>query len=68
VPKRAWWLTEAQVIGLENAETEREAHGEFESEHPGYCGAQVTLYVGNLKGVEHIYQRRETEHRACRGG
>ena len=21
------------------------------SEHPGYCGAQDTFYVGNLKGV-----------------
>jgi hypothetical protein len=28
---------------------DREAHGEFESEHPGYCGAQDTIYVGNLK-------------------
>jgi hypothetical protein len=33
-------LTEAQVIALEKAKTEKEAHGEFESEHPGYCGAQ----------------------------
>jgi transposase len=33
-------LTEAQVIALERAKTEKEAHGEFESEHPGYCGAQ----------------------------
>ena len=31
------------------AKTEKEAHGEFESEHPGYCGAQDTFYVGNLK-------------------
>jgi hypothetical protein len=30
-------LTEAQVIALEKAKTEKEAHGEFESEHPGYC-------------------------------
>jgi hypothetical protein len=44
-------LTEAQVIALEKAKTEKEAHGEFESEHPGYCGAQDTFYVGNLKGV-----------------
>ncbi len=32
-------LTEAQVVALEKAKTEKEAHGEFESEHPGYCGA-----------------------------
>jgi hypothetical protein len=38
------------------AKTE-EAHGEFESEHPGYCGAQDTFYVGNLKGVGRIYQQ-----------
>ena len=29
-------LTEAQVVALEKAKTEKEAHGEFESEHPGY--------------------------------
>src|SRR5262249_50825738 len=40
-------LTEAQVVALEKAKTEKEAHGEFESEHPGYCGAQDTFYVGN---------------------
>ncbi|HEX7041414.1 MAG TPA: helix-turn-helix domain-containing protein, partial [Trueperaceae bacterium] len=41
-------LTEAQVAALEKAKSEKEAHGEFESEHPGYCGAQDTFYVGNL--------------------
>ena len=50
-------LTEAQVIELEKAKTEKEAHGEFESEHPGYCGAQDTFYVGNLKGVGRVYQQ-----------
>src|SRR6187401_3773160 len=50
-------LTEAQVVVLEKAKTEKEAHGEFESEHPGYCGAQDTCYVGNLKGVGRIYQQ-----------
>jgi len=43
-------LTEAQVVALEKAKTEKETHGEFESEHPGYCGAQDTFYVGNMKG------------------
>ena len=42
-------LTEAQVIVLEKAKTEKEAHGEFESECPGYCGAQDTFYVGTMK-------------------
>jgi transposase InsO family protein len=50
-------LTEAQVVALERAKTEKEAHGEFESEHPGYCGGQDTFYVGNLKGVGRIYQQ-----------
>jgi hypothetical protein len=31
--------TEAQVTAMEKAKTGKEAHGEFESEHPGYCGA-----------------------------
>src|SRR5262245_27386989 len=28
-----------------------------EISHPGYCGAQDTFYVGNLKGVGRIYQQ-----------
>lgn len=32
-------------------------HGEFESECPGYCGAQDTFYVGTLKGVGRIYEQ-----------
>jgi hypothetical protein len=50
-------LTKAQLVALEEAKTEKEAHGEFESEHPGYCGAQDTSYVGNLKGVGRVYQQ-----------
>ena len=50
-------LTEAQLAALEKAKAEKEAHGEFESEHPGYCGAQDTFYVGNIKGVGRIYQQ-----------
>jgi transposase InsO family protein len=48
-------LTEAQVAALERAQLEKEASGEFESECPGYCGAQDTFYVGTLKGVGRIY-------------
>ena len=50
-------LTEARLTALEKAKQEKEAHGELESEHPGYCGAQDTFYVGNLKGVGRIYQQ-----------
>ena len=43
--------------GLRRDARELLAHGEFESEHPGYCGAQDTFYVGNLKGVGRVYQQ-----------
>lgn len=50
-------LTEAQVTALEKAKAEKETHGEFDSECPGYCGAQDTFYVGTLKGVGRVYQQ-----------
>ena len=50
-------LTEDQVRALEKAKQEKEAHGEIETEHPGYLGAQDTYYVGNIKGVGRIYQQ-----------
>ena len=50
-------LTEAQIAALEKAKADKEAHGEFDSECPGYCGAQDTFYVGTLKGVGRLYQQ-----------
>ena len=50
-------LTEAQLSALEKAKEEKEAHGEIETNHPGYLGAQDTFYVGNMKGVGRIYQQ-----------
>ena len=50
-------LTEAQVVALEKAKEEKKAHGEIETHHPGYLGSQDTYYVGNIKGVGHIYQQ-----------
>jgi transposase InsO family protein len=50
-------LTEDQVRALEKAKEEKAAHGEIETEHPGYLGSQDTYYVGNLKGVGRIYQQ-----------
>jgi transposase len=38
-------LTEAQVAALEKAKADKEAHGEFVSECPGYCGAQDTCLM-----------------------
>jgi transposase InsO family protein len=49
--------TESQLVALEEAKADKEAHGEFRSEHPGYCLAQDTFYVGNLKGVGRVYQQ-----------
>lgn len=50
-------LTEAQVTALEKAKEEKQAHGEIETYHPGYLGAQDTYYVGTIKGVGRIYQQ-----------
>jgi transposase InsO family protein len=50
-------LTEAQVAALERSKQEKEEHGQIETEHPGYLGAQDTYYVGTLKGVGRIYQQ-----------
>ena len=50
-------LSEAQLIALERKKEKQEAHGEIETEHPGYLGAQDTYYVGTIKGVGRIYQQ-----------
>lgn len=50
-------LTEDQLQALERAREEKAAHGEIETEHPGYLGSQDTYYVGNIKGVGRIYQQ-----------
>lgn len=50
-------LTETQLKALEKRKEEKEAHGEIETEHPGYLGAQDTYYVGTIKGVGRIYQQ-----------
>jgi transposase InsO family protein len=55
VAQESHLLTEAPLTALEKAKLDKEAHGEFESECPGYCGAQDTFYVGPLKGVGRLY-------------
>jgi transposase InsO family protein len=48
-------LTEAQLHVLEKGKSEKEAHGEIETEHPGYLGSQDTYYVGTFKGIGKVY-------------
>lgn len=50
-------LTEAQVVAMERQKSSDEAHGEIETEHPGYLGSQDTYYVGTIKGIGRIYQQ-----------
>jgi Winged helix-turn helix len=50
-------LTQAQVQALEKAKQEQEAHGEIDTAHPGYLGAQDTYYVGTIKSIGRIYQQ-----------
>jgi transposase InsO family protein len=50
-------LTEEQLREMEKAKEEKEAHGEIETEHPGYLGAQDTFYVRTMKGGGRIYQQ-----------
>jgi hypothetical protein len=48
-------LTEQQVRAMEKAKQEKEAHGEIDTAHPGYLGAQDTYYVGTIKSIGRIY-------------
>ena len=48
-------LTESQLQALEQHKRTREAHGEIETEHPGYLGCQDTYYVGHFKGIGKVY-------------
>src|SRR6478752_10070757 len=42
-------LTEAQVVALEKAKTEKEAHGEFESINPANSAAKTPSFVATLR-------------------
>ena len=57
VAKEGHILTENQLKAMEKREAEKEAHGEIETEHPGYLGSQDTYFVGTLKGVGRVYQQ-----------
>lgn len=57
VAKTGEVLTENQLVALEQAKLTKEAHGEIETHHPGFLGAQDTVYIGYIKGVGKIYQQ-----------
>ena len=57
VAKTGEVLTENQLVALEQATVTKEAHGEIETHHPGFLGAQDTVYIGYIKGVGKIYQQ-----------
>ena len=44
-------ITEGQVTDLKAAKEEKRAHGQIETEQPGYLGSYRTFYVGTIKGV-----------------
>ena len=50
-------LTESQLQALEKQKDQKEAHGEIETDHPGYLGSQDTYYVGTFKGIGRVYQQ-----------
>lgn len=50
-------LTETQLQALEKQKNQKEAHGEIETDHPGYLGSQDTYYVGTFKGIGRVYQQ-----------
>lgn len=50
-------LTESQVRAMDKAKQEKEAHGEIETAHPGYLGAQDSYYVGTIKSIGRICQQ-----------
>lgn len=50
-------LTENQIAAFEKGKSIGEAHGEIETEHPGYLGSQDTYFEETMKGVGRIYQQ-----------
>jgi len=53
-------LTEDQVRALEKAKQEKEAHGEIETEHPGYLGSQDTYLRRQPQGLGGSTSRRSS--------
>jgi hypothetical protein len=53
-------LSESQLAALEKAKGDKEAHGEFESECPGYCGAQIRCTSARSKGLAAYISRRSS--------
>jgi hypothetical protein len=51
------YINRRTIESIRKAKQQKEAHGEIETEHPGYLGSQDTYYVGTIKGVGEIYQQ-----------
>lgn len=56
-------LTEAQVAALERQKSADEAHGEIETEHPGYLGSQDTYSCTWRSTTSSTRRRRPTARR-----
>ena len=50
-------LTESQARRAGEGQERKGGAWRVRGECPGYCGAQDTFYVGNMKGVGRIYQQ-----------
>jgi hypothetical protein len=47
----------AQLRVLEKSKNDKEAHGEIETEYPGFLGYQDVYYVGSFKGIGKVYSQ-----------
>jgi len=58
-------LTEAQVAALEKSQQEKEAHGEIETEHPGYLGLLCGHDQGRWTDLPADLHRHLQQSRLC---
>jgi hypothetical protein len=49
-------LAEAQIAALEKAKADKEAHGEFETECPGYCGEALDAGGSHEQEIRAAFQ------------
>ncbi len=56
-------LTEAQVVALEKAKTEEEAHGEFESEHRRMADLRLAVEMSGLRPLSDVLAETRSDSR-----